>query len=180
MNAKGRGSNVFSRTKPIILLTGLVMVALGIAVLVNPIAAVEALVRIMGWIMAAYGVVTIVSAFMRGDPLQNARADLVLGVITLIPGLIMGVFPGQLVRFVWTIIGIIVLATGILDIIEAGDFRRVGSPLALPATISGVITALLGLVVIISPMFSMALGMLFAAVALIVDGLTEIIFGLGA
>ena len=180
MNARGKEGSVFSRTKPVVLLTGVVMVVLGIAILINPIPAVENLVRIMGWIMVAYGVVTIVTAFLRGDPLNNARADLALGVVALIPGLIMGAFPGPLIKFVWTIIGVIVLVTGVLDVIEAGDFRRVGSPLAMPATISGVITALLGLVVIVSPMFSMAIGMLFAAVALIVDGITEIIFGLGA
>lgn len=170
---------LFGRTKPVILLTGIVMVILGIAVMVNPIAAVEALVRIVGWVLVGFGVITLISAFAKGDPVHNSPAELMLGALTVIPGLIMAIFPNQLVSFVWTVIGIIVLVTGVLDVIEAGEFRRVGSALAVPATISGVITALLGLIVIIMPMFSMTIGMLFAAVALFVDGITEIIFGLG-
>lgn len=173
------GRPLFGRTKPVILLTGVVMVAMGIAVLINPIAAVEALVRIVGWILIAYGVITLISAFVKGDPLHNAPAELVMAAITIIPGLIMVIIPNQLVSFVWTVIGVIVLATGVLDVVEAGEFRRIGSPLAGPATVSGVITAVLGLVTVFAPTFSLTIGMLIAAVALFVDGVTEIIFGLG-
>ena len=180
MASQQRGQAVFSRRKPIILLTGLVMVVLGVAILINPITAVEMLVRIMGWIMVAYGVVTLVSAFVRGDPAHNAPSELVLGIAAAAFGLVMGVFPGPLVKFAWTIIGILVLLTGILDVIEAGDFRRAGSPLAMPATISGIITALLGVIAIASPMFPAGLGMVLGALALLVGGISEIIFGLGA
>lgn len=168
----------FSRTKPVVLLTGLAMVVLGIAVLVNPIGAVEALVRIVGWVLVVYGGITVASAFMRGDPIKNVPADLALGCLAVVLGLIMGIAPGGLVKFVWTIIGVLVFITGILDIMEAGTFRSTGSPLATPATVSGIITVVLGAIVIITPMFSLAVGMLFSAVALIVDGITEIIFGL--
>ena len=179
MNSWSAQRRTFGRTKPVILLTGIVMVVLGIAVLINPIAAVEALVRIIGWVLVAYGVITLVAAFAKGDPVHNAPAELAIGVITIVPGLIMGIWPGALVSFVWTIIGILVFITGIMDVMEAGQFRRVGSPLAMPATVSGIITALLGLVTLIAPMFSLTIGMLLAAVALFVDGITEIIFGLG-
>lgn len=179
MGFRDNRSGRFSRTKPMILLTGVVMVVLGIAILVNPIAAVETLVRIIGIILAIYGAVALVAAFLKGDPVKNNPGELGLGAITLVAGLIMAIIPGQLVSFVWTVIGIIVLVTGVLDVLEASDLRRMGSPLAAPATVSGVITALLGVVVIITPMFSLAVGMLFAAVALFVDGVTEIIFGLG-
>ena len=171
---------MFSRRKPIILLTGLVMVVLGVAILINPISAVETLVRIMGWIMVAFGVVTLVAAFVRGDPVHKATSELVLGIVALAFGLVMGVFPGPLVKLAWTIIGILVLITGVLDVIEARDFRRNGSPLAVPATISGILTALLGVVAIASPMFPAGLGMVFAALALLIGGISEIIFGLGA
>lgn len=175
----GYGRRTYGRTKPVIILTGVVMVALGIAVLVNPIAAVETLVRIVGWVLVVYGIITLVSAFVKGDPMKNSPAELLMGAIALVPGLIMGLFPGALVSFVWTVIGLLILATGVLDVVEAGDLRRIASPLAMPATVSGIITAVLGLIVIIAPMFSASIGMVFAAVALFVDGITEIIFGLG-
>lgn len=178
---RGMGSmtNRFARSKIIVIITGIVMVALGIAVFVNPIAAVEALVRIIGWVLVGFGIITLVSAFAKGDPRENAPTELVLGGICVVLGLFMGIGPGLFVTIVWTIIGIIVLATGVLDIIEAGDARATGSPLALPATVSGVITALLGVIVIFAPLFSSGVVMLIAAVALLVDGITEIIFGLG-
>jgi len=174
-----RYANRFARSKIIVIITGIVMVALGIAIFVNPIAAVETLVRIIGWVLAGYGVITLLSAFMRGDPVSNAPSELALGGACLVFGLVMGIAPGIFVKVVWTLIGAIVLATGVLDIIEAGDARSSGSPLAGPATISGVITCLLGAVAIITPLFYVELGMLVAAVVLLIDGITEIIFGLG-
>lgn len=174
-----RAQDRFARTKGVVLLTGIVMVVLGIAVLVNPIGAVETLVRIMGWVLVVFGILTLVNAFMKGDPVRNSPTMLLLGGVCLVVGLIMAIASQALVAFVWTIIGIIVFLTGVLDIIEAGAFRSTGSPLAVPATASGVITAVLGAVVIICPLFSAAIAMLLAAVALLVDGVTEIIFGLG-
>jgi uncharacterized membrane protein HdeD (DUF308 family) len=174
-----RAQDRFARTKGVVLLTGIVMVVLGIAVLINPIGAVETLVRIMGWVLVVYGALTLVNAFMKGDPVRNSPTMLFLGGACLIVGLVMAIASQALVSFVWTIIGIIVFLTGVLDIIEAGAFRSAGNPLAVPATTSGVITAVLGAIVIICPLFSAALGMLLAAVALLVDGITEIIFGLG-
>ena len=169
----------FSRTKGVILLTGIVMVALGIAVLINPIGALVTIVRIMGFVFVAYAILTLVPAFMRGNPVQDAPAELALGVVAALVGLLMAIAPDFVVTFVWTIIGIIILATGVLDVIEAGAFRRVGSPLGIPATVSGTITAILGVLVIAVPTLSPTLGMLVAAVALLIDGVTEIIFGLG-
>ena len=171
--------NRFARSKIIIVITGIVMIALGIAIFVNPIAAVQTLVRIIGWILAGYGVITLVSAFSRGDPVHNAPSELALGAACLVFGLVMGIAPAVFVQVVWTIIGCIVLATGVLDIIEAGDARSVHSPLAMPATISGVITCLLGAVAIFMPFLYSELAMLVAAVVLLIDGVTEVIFGLG-
>ena len=169
----------FSRSKAVILLTGIVMVALGIAVLVNPIGALGVLVRIMGVVLIAVAAFTLVPAFTRGNPLQDARVELALGIIAAIVGLIMVIAPESVVSFVWTIVGIVILGTGLLDIVEAGTFRRVGSPLGIPATASGAICVVLGVLVIAVPMASPTLGMLVAAVALLIDGVTEIIFALG-
>jgi uncharacterized membrane protein HdeD (DUF308 family) len=169
----------FARSKGSIIITGCVMVAMGIAVLINPIGAMETIVRILGWILVAFGVVTIVSSMMRSNVLQDNPGELALGILCLVPGLIMGIAPGFVVKFVWTIIGIIILITGVLDIMEAGSYRRTRSPLGVPATASGVICVILGLLVILVPLASPTLGMLVAAVALLVNGLTEIIFGLG-
>ena len=173
-----RMRNRFARTKPAILLTGVLMVALGIAVLINPIGAVQTLVRLMGWVLVAYGALTLVMAFAKGDPFQQAPGELAMGCVALLPGFVMGLFPGVFVEFVWTFLGVIILITGVLDVMETSEFRRMRSPLATPAIVSGVITIILGVIVILVPMASAALGMLLAAVALLVDGVTEIIFGL--
>ena len=170
---------VFARTKPIVILSGIVLVILGIAVLVNPIGAAETLARIVGWVSVALGVITLVNAVRKGDPVKNDLGELVFGILVTVLGLVMVFFTGGVIRFMYVFLGVMIFATGILDIIETRRFRDDKSPLALPATVSGVITIILGVIVIVAPMFSVAVGMVLAAVALIVDGVTEIIFGLG-
>ena len=169
----------FSRSKPVILITGLVMVGLSIAIFVNPIAAMEALIRIIGIVLAIYGAITLATAIRRGDPMRNSPGELALGGAAAVAGLFMAFLPDKMGALVWMIIGILILVTGILDVLEARDLRATRNPLAAPATISGVLTALLGILVIVVPMWSATVGMLIAAIALFVDGITEIIFGLG-
>ena len=169
----------FARSKLVVVLTGIVMIGLSIAIFLNPIAAVETLVCTIGWVLAGFGIVMMVSAFMTGDPVHNALSELVLGALCLILGIGMGVSPRTFVTIVWTFIGVIVLATGVLDVIEAGGARRTGSSLAIPATIAGCLTVVLGAVVIVSPFLFTELAMLVAAIVLMVDGVTELIFGLG-
>ena len=169
----------YTRSKPEVLITGLVMTVLGVVIFVHPIAAMETLIRIVGGVLLVYGIYNLVSAFMKGDPVQNAPADLALGAVMLVFGLIMIIAAKALLAVAWTFVGILILATGVFDIMEAGSFRRTSSPLALPATASGVITVILGIVVIFAPIASATVGMLAAAIALLIDGITEIIFGLG-
>ena len=169
----------FSRSKPVILVTGLVMVGLSIAIFVNPIAAMEALIRIIGIVLVVYGALTLAAAFKGGDAIKNSPGELALGGAAAAAGLFMAFMPDKMGGLVWTIIGFLILVTGILDVIEARDLRATGNPIAVPATVTGVFTALLGILVIVVPLWSATVGMLIAAVALFVDGITEIIFGLG-
>ena len=169
----------FSRSKPMILITGLVMVGLSIAIFVNPIAAMESLIRIIGIVLVVYGAFTFVMAVRRGRPMQDSPGELLLGGIAAITGLFMAFLPDKMGALVWAILGVLILITGILDIMEARDLSAGRSPLTVPAFISGGLTALLGILVIVVPMWSATVGMLVAAVALFVDGITEIIFGLG-
>ena len=169
----------FSRSKPVILITGLVMVGLSIAIFVNPIAAMESLIRIIGIALVVYGAFSLVMAIRRGQPMQQSPSELLLGGIAAIAGLFMVFLPDKMGALVWALLGVLILITGILDVMEARDLRAGRSPLAVPAILSGIFTVLLGILVIVVPMWSATVGMLIAAVALFVDGITEIVFGLG-
>ena len=105
------------RTKPAVLITGLVMTILGIVIFVHPIAAMEMLIRIIGIVLIAYGAFNIVTAFVRGDPLKNSPASLALGALTLLPGLFFAVNPSGFITLAWTFVGIVILVTGIVCLI---------------------------------------------------------------
>lgn len=171
--------NNLPRSKGNVLLTGVVMIALGIVILVNPIGALETIVRLMGFVIIGYGVLALVPHFLNRNGANGVTTDVGIGAIAAIVGLVMAIFPHFVVSVVWTVIGVFILLTGVLDIMESRTLRANSGALGWAATGSGVLCVLLGILVICVPMASPTLGMLVAAAALIINGITEIIFALG-
>jgi uncharacterized membrane protein HdeD (DUF308 family) len=91
----------------------------------------------------------------------------------------MAMMPNTFVTVVWSFLGAIVLATGVLDVIEASRAKGQGSSLAGLAFVFGCFTAVLGMVLIMSPFLFSELAMLIAAIVLLIDGVSELVFGLG-
>ncbi len=167
------------RSKGNVLLTGIVMIAMGVIILINPIQAMDTIVRMIGCALIVFGILALVPAFIHRDTITGVTPDIGSSILAIIFGLVLAFFPTFVVTVVWTMIGIFILLTGILDIVEARPLRQTAGMLGLLATGSGVLCVLLGILVICVPMASPTLGMLVAAGALIINGITEIIFALG-
>ena len=78
---------------------------------------------------------------------------------------------------VYVLIGIIILVTGVNDVAEAGAVRRLGLPGWGWRMVLGVLTLLAGAVVVCSPFAMAEFEMLVAGLALVFDGITEIVAG---
>ena len=87
------------------------------------------------------------------------------------------VWPDAFVAVVYVIIGVIVLVTGVNDVIEANAVRLAFGAGWVWRMVIGVITLLAGVAVVASPFAMAELVMLVAGLALIFDGITEIIAG---
>ncbi len=167
-----------SRSRSTVILTGVVLTILGVLVWNNNIFMVESFVRTAGWVLVAAGVVTLVAAVLGGTERRAEGTDLTVCVLMILLGLFMAMWPTVLVSWIWSIVGVIILFTGISDIVEGRALRALGIRLGTGAIVSGVLTVILGIVTIFTPMTSLTLGMMIAGVALILDGVSEIITGL--
>ena len=167
---------LFRRTKATVILMGVALLVLGIALFVSPIGATLLVVRIVGWALTIVGAITLANCWRHySEGLR--QADLFVGLLECVPGVCLVAWPGAFVSVVYALIGVVILVTGINDVIEANALRvTVGVGWGWRMALA-VATVIAGVIVVASP-FSMAeLVMLVAGVALVFDGITEIIAG---
>ena len=163
--------NVFQRTKLTVIVLGIAQVVLGVMMFMNPAGATISLARLVGWVLVFVGGVTIGSNLMRA----GEAVDYVVGGLELLLGIIMVVRPAFFVTYLFVILGIMVIITGINDIIDAGRVRADGTKIS---TGMGILTLIMGVAMLVTPFFFADLLVWVAGIALIVSGVTEVISGL--
>ena len=173
MNAFER---LFKRTKATVILMGIALLVLGIAMLVSPIGATLLIVQVAGWTLALVGVVTLLGCWAR-RALFLSQADLAIGLVETVLGMCLILWPDAFVAGIYVIIGVIILITGVNDIIEANVVFRLGLPGRGWRYVVGLLTLAAGVLVVTSPFTMAEFVMLIAGVALIFDGVTEIAAG---
>ena len=169
-------NNLVKRTKTSCIILGILLTLLGLAFFVNPIGATIFVTLCIGWAFLIGGVVTIVTYFANKSGTRTT-ADIVLGILEIILGILVLIWPGSFALYLFIMIGCIIFITGIFDIVEAISMpHEKGSNWGLWLAI-GIITLIFGVMVFSSPWLFAEFVMIFAGVALVFDGITEIIVG---
>lgn len=166
----------FRRSRVAVILMGIAMLVLGFAMFMSPLGATLLIVQVVGWTLIILGVLTFINAWMHHTT-ELQQADVILGIIELVFGILMVVSPAAFVAVIFTLLGIFILITGINDISEANYMHRLGLPGRGWRLALGILTCLAGVFVIISPFALAEFVMLFSGLALIFDGITEITAG---
>ena len=167
---------LFRRTKAAVILMGVALLVLGVAMFVSPIGATLLIVQIVGWTLVIAGAATLLNAWARRSA-ELRQADLVIGLVELVPGALLVTMPETFVGIVYVLIGVVILVTGVNDICEAGAVRRLGLPGAGWRFVLGVLTFVAGAFVVMAPFAMAEFVMLVAGLALVFDGITEIVAG---
>lgn len=167
---------LFKRTRAAVIVMGVAMLVLGIAMFVSPIGATLLIVGVAGWTLVIAGAVTLLNSWAHRS-VELRQADLVTGLIEVVPGMCLVIWPEAFVTVVYVLIGIIILVTGVNDVAEAGAVRRLGLPGWGWRMVLGVLTLLAGAAVVCSPFAMAEFVMLVAGLALVFDGITEIVAG---
>lgn len=167
---------LFRRTKAAVILMGIALLVLGVAMFVAPIGATLLIVSIVGWTLVIAGAITLANSWMH-RAVELRQADLVIGLLEAVPGMCLVVWPSAFVAAVYVLIGIIVVVTGVNDVVEAFATRRLGFPGWGWRLVLGILTLVAGAFVVVSPFTMAEFVMLVAGLALVFDGITEIVAG---
>lgn len=165
-----RGRNVLSAG---------VTVILGLLLILAPGGVISTILKVVGWGVLIVGVLMVLSCGSRGHVTDRRVSDSVVlgiaGVILFLLGLWIVRNPGNIVSIAVTIAGVLMLLHAINDIRFAVSAYRVQAVGWWSAALSGGVTLILALMILLNP-FGTALSVIrIAGVCLLIDGAGDLL-----
>jgi len=156
-------------------LVTIAIILFGLALLIWPGQTTGLILNFIGGLLMLIGAFRIVRYFIRSrkGAAYNYNMDLSIGGILALIGLLIYIFKGFLLSLVPTIIGVILLASGLIKLQSALDLRRIGRLRWQIQLITASISAVMGLIILFNP-FGTALLMTRAiGAAILIEGIQD-------
>jgi uncharacterized membrane protein HdeD (DUF308 family) len=130
------------------ILWAILTIAVGVVLIMFPGTAIDITIKVIGAILVVAGVTGVVLA-IRG---QGAYQVYTMGgaVVSIVGGVICLVQPGIIKSILPLIMGIIILITGLLNIVNAFSAKKAGASKWLVSLILAIITVICGVVILLN------------------------------
>ena len=153
---------------------------LGATLIVKPQLSMEAICYAVGIVMVLYGILKVIGYFSRDLYRLAFQFDLALGLLTAVVGIIMILHPIETSSIILLALGIIILAEGLFKIQMAIDARHFGLSKWWLIALAAIITSIFSLMLIFSPFDAARVILIFAGIALIVQGILNLLVAIYA
>lgn len=148
------------------------MSALGIFIIAKPEFLISVIIRIIGTGSLGVGVFTLLRCFTRGKNSGESPLNVLIGGVMTVAGLIFLFYPLKLTAIVFMVIGIIIITKGIYGFRIAWDAYKNGFFRWNGMMLSAVVTTLLGLLMIVNPLFAPSVIFYVMGAAIIFEGVS--------
>lgn len=155
-------------------LSAIVTILLGLILILAPNGMIALVLGLIGWVLIVTGAISLIS-FVVNRTVYSDYGQLILGVVQLLFGGWIVRNPSGIVALTANIVGIIVLIHAVKDLQYAFEAHRVGAANWWLAAVTGGVTLLLSLAVLLNPVRSAVTLVTFAGVCLIVDGVSDLL-----
>ncbi len=166
--------NTVKKIKWAYIVMSVLMIALGIIITVFPNTSMITVCYFIGAVMTVFGTVKIISYFSKDMFRLAFQFDLSLGIFSLAAGLLILFHPFGIATVIPIIIGISVLIDGTFRIQTARDAKKFGMSGWWIVLVLAVLTCLVGIFLIVSPLEGAAALMVTLGITLIVDGVQNL------
>ena len=160
----------FASTKLGTIVSGVALAAMGIILFTNPQSAMLTITVMLGWVLVVMGIVSLASALTRWSVILST-ADLYAGIVELLFGILLVNIPGFFVTWIFILLGIFILVSGLNSLYGANALQALGLPRAGTANI------VLGVLVLFSPGLFADTTMVICGIALVYCGIVRIVDG---
>lgn len=166
--------NLLKRIKANALFSALIYTALGVVLLVWPELSTNVLCTALGLVLLICGIADILEFVLQRDGSLYYNLQLGLGVILCAVGGWLLLRPTLIAVIIPRIIGVLVCFHGCKDFGDALTLRKNKSPRATAALLLGIITILLGAVLVVNPFSAFTTVVRIIGLVLIYDGVSDL------
>lgn len=166
----------FTSTKLGTIVSGVALAAMGIILFTNPQSAMLTITVTLGWVLVIMGIVSLASALTRWSVILST-ADLYAGIVELLFGVLLVNIPGFFVTWIFILLGIFILVSGLNSLYGANALQALGMPSAGSAKAGAILAIVLGVLVILSPGLFADTAMVICGIALVYCGIVRIVDG---
>lgn len=124
----------------------IVLIMIGILAILSPIYASAFFTAVMGWFALISGVIMVIQSFV-SKPVRGVWLNLIVGILYIVAGIYILLNLAAAVAVLTLTFGILFIAEGIYSIIM-GMIKRAGLHMAWLVVVNGVVTLLLGILVL--------------------------------
>jgi len=164
------------RTLEIIL--GLVALAIGVLALIFPEGVVVTIVVLFGIALLIVGFLRLATSFSSNNPSSARGANALIGIVAIILGLLILVFPTFATISLVVLIGIGLLIYGIGRVIVGGVASNMSGGLRAIVILFGILTAVFGLIIIFIPTVGIFTYAFFVSIAFLLIGIDALAAGI--
>ena len=166
----------FPSTKLGTIVSGVALAAMGIILFTNPQSAMLTITVMLGWVLVVMGIVSLASALTRWSVILST-ADLYAGIVELLFGILLVNIPGFFVTWIFILLGIFILVSGLNSLYGANALQALGLPSAGTAKVGAILAIVLGVLVLFSPGLFADTTMVICGIALVYCGIVRIVDG---
>lgn len=154
---------------------GVILAILGLIFCFAPDFSLNFITWIVGIAFLVAGAIAIINYFTSKG--EKPTLDLILGIVGVVLGLIFLFQPTSAQIFVMACIGVFIFITGLADIYDAIQMNKLGGQRWGLFLALGILTTLFGIAAFVSPLVAGSAIIILIGIALIFDGVTEIVVG---
>jgi len=161
----------------LVLLRGIAAVLLGILLFTNPDAILSVVIIFLGIYWVVDGIITLLASFTGREEHSNWGWGIFVGIISILAGLavlsqpvLTAIFTTS---FIVSFVGIMIIISGVWSIVTGFRLRKTSGEWVM--IIGGVLGLILGLLLVMNPLFSALVYVYIIAVFLIIGGFSLIV-----
>ena len=161
----------------LVLLRGIAAVLLGILLFTNPDAILSVVIIFLGIYWVVDGIITLLASFTGREEHSNWGWGIFVGIISILAGLavlsqpvLTAIFTAQ---FIVSLVGIIIIISGVSSIVTGFRLRKTSGEWMM--ILGGVLGLILGLLLLMNPLFSALVFVNITAIFSIIGGFALIV-----
>lgn len=156
------------------LVRAIIFIAVGVLMIIYPGTVANVIVYILACYVVLLGIIDIVNFILCREH-AGLRFNLVSGIVLVLLGAAMVFFSGYLVALLPILLGVIVIVSSAISLVQVITYGRATGNTRVPLIILDVLLVLGGVVILLNPFESIALLFIIFGIITVVLGISELI-----